>query len=169
MNHRALHWLHVSLAVAIATVSIGRVAVSQCPDLQPPPRSMLALHVFATGVQIYRWSGTAWVFVAPAATLYADSAGTRKVGTHAAGPTWTSDSGGTVAGTVLRRCTPDSTSVPWLSLSASSTEGRGVFDGVTFIQRMHTVGGVAPAAPGRGTGEEVRVPYRAEYFFYRMQ
>ena len=166
MNHRAPHWLKASLAVAVATISLGRVALSQCPELQPPAKSMLVLHVFATGVQIYRWSGTGWVFVAPEATLFADAAGARKVGTHSAGPTWASDGGGTVVGTVLRRCTPDSTSVPWLSLGASGA-GTGVFRGVTFIQRMQTVGGVAPAAPGTGTGEEARVPYRAEYFFYR--
>jgi len=40
---------------------------------------------------------------------------------------------------------------------------------VTQIQRVNTVGGNAPANPGSVTGEEARVPYTAEYFFYREQ
>jgi len=167
MIHRALHWLKSSLVVAMASLSLGRAALSQCPELNPPPKSALALHVYATGVQIYRWNDTGWVFVAPEATLFADADGTHKVGTHSAGPSWSSDSGGTVVGAVLKRCTPDSTAVPWLSLAATPSDGAGVFRGVTFIQRTRTVGGVAPAAPGSGAGEVVRVPYRAEYFFYR--
>ena len=35
------------------------------------------------------------------------------------------------------------------------------------IQRVNTVGGKAPTAPGDYVGELVRVPYTAEYFFYR--
>ena len=38
---------------------------------------------------------------------------------------------------------------------------------MTFIQRVNTTGGIAPAAPGTTVGEEARVPYTAEYFFYR--
>jgi hypothetical protein len=169
MHHRALHWLKTLLVAAVATLLLGRMALSQCPELHAPAGSTLALHAYATGVQIYRWDGTSWVFVAPEAVLFADAGAARKVGTHSAGPTWASDSGGTVVGTVLRRCTPDSTAVPWLSLSAKSSEDAVVFHGVTFIQRMKTVGGVAPTAPGSGGGDEVRVPYRAEYFFYRTQ
>jgi hypothetical protein len=37
----------------------------------------------------------------------------------------------------------------------------------TFIQRVNTVGGKAPADPGDFEGEVVRVPYAAEYYFYR--
>jgi hypothetical protein len=38
---------------------------------------------------------------------------------------------------------------------------------VTFIQRVNTVGGKAPSHSGDSVGEVVRVPYTAEYFFYR--
>jgi len=53
-----------------------------------------------------------------------------------------------------------------LSLSAKSS-GPGVLNGVTFVQRVNTVGGKAPAAGGTVIGQEVRVAYSAEYFFYR--
>jgi hypothetical protein len=52
-------------------------------------------------------------------------------------------------------------------LKEVSSEGPGIFRRVTFIQRVNTVGGNAPSAPGDFTGEVVRVPYTTEYFFYR--
>jgi hypothetical protein len=88
------------------------------------------------------------------------------VGTHFAGPTWESNSGSKVVGQRLAACTPDPNSIPWLLLAAASTRGPGVFDGVTFVQRVNTVGGKAPSAPGANVGDEVQVPYTAEYSFY---
>jgi hypothetical protein len=68
---------------------------------------------------------------------------------------------------VVERCTPDANAIPWLLLGAVTAEGPGIFHGTTFIQRVNTVGGNAPAAPGSFTGDVVRVPYTAEYLFYR--
>jgi hypothetical protein len=117
-------------------------------------------------VQIYRWNGTSWVFVAPEAVLYAQGQGV--VGIHYAGPTWESNSGSKVVGTVLERC-PQPGTIPWLKLAAASNDGPGIFRGITFIQRVNTEGGNAPAEPGDFVGEEARVPYIADYFFYRKQ
>jgi len=57
----------------------------------------------------------------------------------------------------------------WVRLSAvaESTEGPGIFAGTTFIQRVNTVGGKAPSADGPFVGQVARVPYTADYFFYR--
>jgi len=137
-----------------------------CDELRAPAGSRLAFHVYAEGVQIYRWNGTSWTFVAPSARLFADAGGHGTVGIHYGGPTWESVSGGTVVGTVVDRCTADPTAIPWLSLSAVAA-GPGVFHRTTFIQRVNTVGGTAPSAPGSFTGEQASVPYTAEYFFYR--
>jgi hypothetical protein len=68
---------------------------------------------------------------------------------------------------VMERCTPDPNSIPWLLLGAASNAGTGVFDRVTYVQRVNTVGGNAPTAPGASAGEVVRVPYTAEYIFYK--
>ena len=137
-----------------------------CQNLQVED-GKVAFHVYAEGVQIYRWNGTSWVFVAPEASLFADADGNGLVGTHYAGPTWESVSGGKVAGTVLERCTPDANAIPWLLLAAVNPDGPGIFHRVTFIQRVNTTGGLAPSAPGTVTGELAEVPYTAEYFFYR--
>jgi hypothetical protein len=140
-----------------------------CDSLQVPPGNKVAFHVYALGVQIYRWNGTSWAFVAPAAILFADANYHGEVGIHYAGPTWESDSGSKVVAMGLERCTADPTAIPWLLLETVSAEGPGIFHRVTYIQRVNTTGGLAPTAPGSSTGAEVEVPYTAEYYFYRAK
>lgn len=136
------------------------------PNLQVPAGNKVSFRAYAEGVQIYRWNGTSWVFVAPEAVLYEDDQDFDPVGIHYAGPTWENVSG-KVVGAVLERATPDPNAIPWLLLRAVSNEGHGTFARVTYIQRVNTTGGKAPAAPGTTPGEEVRVPYTADYYFYR--
>jgi Protein of unknown function (DUF3455) len=140
-----------------------------CGNLRVAAGSKLVLRAYAKGVQIYRWNGTTWSFEAPWAVLSADEGGRSRIGTHYAGPTWESTSGSKVVAAVVDRCTPDPDHIPWLLLQATSTEGRGIFQRVAFIQRVSTVGGNAPAAPGSFVGEEARVPYEAVYLFYRKK
>jgi hypothetical protein len=68
----------------------------------------------------------------------------------------------------MKRCEPDPTALPWLLLRAKPLGGPGIFHGVTFIQRVNTVGGREPVGPG-ALGEERRVPYTTEYLFYRAR
>src|SRR5262249_3603356 len=124
-------------------------------------------HAYAVGVQIYRWDGATWNFVAPEATLYADAGHHGVIATHFVGPTWESVSGSEVVGARVASATPDSTAIPWLLLQAKSTDGPGIFNDVTYIQRVNAVGGKAPTTPGDYVGQEVRVSYTAEYYFYR--
>ena len=170
--------LFVLLAVATFAAQSARANESDrepelplplCQSIQVEAGNEVAFHAYALGVQVYRWDGNAWAFVGPVANLYADAGFHGKVGTHYGGPTWESKSGSKVIGrrVVNTGCTPDANSIPWLLLEAVSTEGPGVFDGVTFIQRVNTTGGTAPAAPGSFVGEEARVPYTTEYYFYR--
>src|SRR5262249_4086269 len=119
------------------------------------------------GWQIYRWDGKTWSFVEPVAVLFADAAETNPVGLHFAGPSWQSLDGSKAVGMAMERCTPDPNAIPWLLLGAASSAGQGNLDGVTYVQRVNTVGGLAPTAPGASTGDVARVPYTAEYFFYR--
>lgn len=140
-----------------------------CQSIRVEAGNKVAFHTYALGIQVYRWNGTAWTFVEPVANLYADKGFRGQVGTHYAGPTWESNSGSRVVGQRVQNtgCTPDATAIPWLLLEAVDTDGPGIFSRVTFIQRVNTRGGIAPAAPGTFVGEEARVPYTADYFFYR--
>src|SRR5262249_53483817 len=64
--------------------------------------------------------------------------------------------------------------VPWVLLQAVGTDkgptGGTVFANTTFIQRLNTSGGVAPATGGSqpsNVGATALVPYTADYFFYK--
>ena len=140
-----------------------------CNDVQVQTGNKLAFHAYARGVQIYRWDGATWVFVAPVATLFADAGYHGQVGIHYAGPTWESNSGSKVVAARKSGCTPDPTAIPWLLLQAVSTNGPGIFSSITYVHRVNTTGGLAPAAPGSSIGEAVEVPYTAEYYFYRAE
>jgi hypothetical protein len=63
--------------------------------------------------------------------------------------------------------TVDRNAIPWLRLRAAHTEGPGIFADTTFIQRVNTTGGKAPSVNGTFVGQVARVPYTADYFFYR--
>ena len=74
-----------------------------------------------------------------------------------------------MVGQVLQRAdAPQAGAVPWLLLRAKSTQGSGMFEHVTYIQRVATRGGVAP--PGgcdqSHSGSETSVDYQADYYFY---
>jgi hypothetical protein len=142
-----------------------------CDSLVVPSGNEVAFHVYAVGVQIYTWNGSAWVFVAPSALLYADAGFHSLVGMHfltpGQGPTWKTKSGSQVIGARQAGCTPDPTAIPWLKLGAVTSGAPGVLGGVTFVQRVETVGGIAPSTPGTTVGQEADVPYMAEYYFYK--
>ena len=59
------------------------------------------------------------------------------------------------------------TAIPWQPLRTISRTGPGVFKDVSYVQRVNTAGGLARITPGTSVGEESRVAYTAEYFFYR--
>src|SRR5215204_7483892 len=142
-----------------------------CGSIQVEAGNEVAFHAYAIGVQIYRWNGTSWALLAPDAKLYADAGYNGKVGFHFEGPRWQSNSGSQVLAARVpgTGCTPDSSAVAWLLLKAVSNEGPGIFSNVTFIQRVATTGGLAPTEPGTTVGQEKRVPYTAEYYFYRAE
>ena len=163
-----------SATVAAAMLALVAVAhADRTPEapanLQVPNGNKVAFRAYAVGVQIYRWNGTNWLFVAPEAVLFADAGNHGEVAIHYAGPTWESRSGSKVVGARVAGATVDPNAIPWLLLRAVSSEGPGIFHRVTFIQRVNTTGGNAPAAPGSSAGQEARVPYTAEYYFYRAK
>lgn len=167
---------NVLLCVGLALASIPAIDDQRapefpatCAEFNVPSGHKVAFKAYAIGVQIYRWNGTTWAFVAPSANLYADASFRGKVGTHYGGPTWESNSGSTVVARRLKGCSVDSTAIDWLLLQAVSTDGSGIFNGVTYVHRVNTVGGKAPTTTGMYIGEEARIPYTTEYYFYRAQ
>lgn len=128
----------------------------------------------AVGVQVYMCNGAAagptWTFVAPQANLMRDNG--KLVATHFIGPTWQGNDGSSVVGSKVAGATVDATSIPWLLLTATSHASEdGFFDDVTSIQRLSTVGGLAPSSgcDADHLGTIAQVPYSAEYVFYKAK
>jgi hypothetical protein len=183
MHKRKIKAVVASVALFVATTLVSAAIPNapakdkDGPDLPSPlcdrlrvgEGNKLQSQVFADGLQIYKWNGTSWVLVEPAATLFANAGYDGKVGKHYAGPTWESNSGSKVVGARMYGCSPDPDSIAWLLLEAVSTSGPGIYSSVTYIQRVNTKGGLPPAAPGSYVGETVQIPYTAEYYFYREQ
>src|SRR5215216_7011721 len=156
----------------------------RAPDVPPTlvvgEGNKVSFHGYAAGFQIYGATpstnsptGFGWLFLAPEAILYDQDGDVVAVHYAFAGPTrpaWESESGSRVVG--ARTVPPvmvTSNAIPWLILSAvpANTVGPGIFERTTYIQRVNTTGGLAPAAAPTALGQEARVPYTTEYFFYR--
>jgi hypothetical protein len=164
----------VCLSLARPPHATARGNDNRAPEIpaaiQVPDGNKLHFRAYAEGVQIYVWSGTSWVFQAPEAVLFADVGAHGEIGIHYAGPTWESESDSKVVGTAIANAaSPNANSIPLLLIRAASTEGPGIFARTTYVQRVNTVGGRAPATDGTATGQVARVRYTAEYYFYRAK
>jgi hypothetical protein len=166
-----------TLAAALLLAGCAGVP-SQKPFVQVPASLMPGDHealvqvVPAKGEQIYECREVKdkpgsydWSFVAPEAELF-DAKG-KRIGRHYAGPQWEAADGSKVQGSVKQRSdAPAAGSIPWLLLDAKSVGKEGAFSKVTSIQRVSTVGGVAPPGGCPLAGYQVRIPYTADYYFF---
>ena len=111
-----------------------------------------------------------WAFVAPVATLY--DAQSKPVGKYYGGPTWEAMDGSKVTGKqVAVAPAPAAKSIPLQLVKADPAMGNGAMTGVTFIQRLDTKDGVAPAAAcdAATKGAKQQVSYEAKYVFYTQR
>ena len=107
-----------------------------------------------------------WAFVGPVATLY--SADKRNVGKYYAGPTWESMDGSKVTAKQVAVAPQPAGNIPLQLVKAEPAMGMGSMQGVTYIQRLNTKGGVAPSMACGMDSKGVRrqVAYQADYVFY---
>lgn len=150
-------------------------AAVEIPANAPNGNSRVATY-YAEGLQRYKAQakpGTLpvvyeWVFIAPLANLY-DATNTL-VGTHSAGPTWQLSAMDSIYGQQFTpaRTAPgaDPNSIDWLLLMPKAGKTpTGIFANVSYIQRIATVGGKAPATAPTSATETADVPYTAIYRF----
>lgn len=160
----------------------GTPEISTCstiPEiLQVPEGNKFFLQTFARGVQIYEIQRSAtdpntlvWVNIAPLADLYTRPDFVNQIIDHFAGPSWQFIKGPFKDEKVVAKkvvgVTVDESAIQWLKLEAVtdlSTPGNPV----TFVQRICTHGGLAPATipPGAQLGQKDSIPYTASYLFY---
>jgi Protein of unknown function (DUF3455) len=152
------------LVLAAAALALITGCASAPPELQVDGPKVARVH--ATGFQVYTCQADAagklgWTLKAPDATFSGDGL----AGRHYQGPTWENTADHSkVTGKKVTEHKVDG-AVPWLLLEATGHEGSGALSQVTFIQRLETTGGLAPAAPGKA-GDEARIPYTADYVFF---
>lgn len=135
--------------VALETVGVGQITY-ECRDKAGAP-----------GTQ-------EWVFVSPDALLLTRSGA--MLGKYYGPPaTWESQDGSKVSGAQLAVSPAMAGSIPLQLVKANPAMGSGVMTGVSYIQRVNTKGGVAPALPcGADTkGRKEIVKYEADYIFYK--
>ncbi len=150
--------------------------------LQVPAGNRVFFDGHARGVQIYTCTASGWSFVAPAAILFDEreewglQSGEERVAIHFTGPTWQGNDGSTVTGKKVASVNaPSAIAIPWLLLQAVVTttgpHGGDTLTDTTYVQRLYTTGGVAPASGCDAThvGAYAGVPYTADYFFYKAE
>ncbi len=166
--------LLVPLVAACACARPPRSMVEVPNQLKPGANESIAMIVPAKGVQIYECrvrkdqvGGYEWAFVAPEADLF-DARGIR-IGRHYAGPHWESRDRSKIRGTMKEVFEgPVGNAFLWLLLAVRSVGPEGSFSKVTSIQRVNTVGGVAPKAgcSQATAGTPTRINYTADYYFF---
>jgi hypothetical protein len=150
----------------------------------------LILHAVGTQNQVCQprpsGVGLGWAFFGPQATLF-DADGRQQV-THylsanpiengAARATWqhSGDTSSVWAAATAVYSEPDyvaAGAIPWLKLktvgAVDGPAGGYKVSDTTFIQRVNTVGGIAPATDCPAIGAKLLVPYEADYVFYKAK
>lgn len=164
------------------------------PDLDPvPPPHEVVFVGHAIGTQNYvclpSGAGVAWTLFTPQATLFRKNG--QQLTTHFFSPNPDPDDNRAVraawqhsrdSSTVWGRVTDMSSdanfvapgAIPWLTVETAGVQegpaGGDQMTDITFIQRLNTVDGSAPAtgcSVAADVGRRAFVPYRADYFFYQ--
>ena len=196
MTHRTYSLVVAgALALSLAPSAASAQSPPQVPaNLQVPAGNELFLGGRAVGTQNYiclvSAKGFAWRFLGPQATVFISVNGDlqQQITSHylslnpAEGlnrPTWQSSSDSSLVwGRVVQPSTDPNYvapgAIPWLLLEtagvANGPTNGALMTQTTFIHRVNTAGGIAPAA-GCSQASEVGalalVPYTTDYFFYR--
>ena len=168
----------VATVLALCSLIVGAAAKAAEGDPLDPrtyaPHSKPFDTVYAAGVQKYRCqSNGTWLFTDPEATLFRSRRTRKPIGTHflnfATGrPVWQYQDGSAVEAARRASLPAGAGDIPWLLLQTVVTiAGDGDrFTQTTWVQRLETSGGVAPA--GTCTpGATAAVPYSADYVFWQ--
>ncbi|NQD55205.1 DUF3455 domain-containing protein [Pseudomonas sp. CM25] len=163
------------LACSLAMAAPAALAQATLPDaVKVPDGHRVMLETIGVGEITYECRDkastpgqTEWAFVGPKAVLN-DRAG-KALGEYFGPPaTWQAKDGSKVTGTQLAVAPAGTSALPYQLVKANPTEGQGAMQGVSYIQRLATQGGVAPAsgctAQDKGTRQQVK--YQADYVFW---
>lgn len=170
--------LFVSLLAACGSMTPMQPMYSQASlpaAIQVPAGNKVAMETVGVGDITYQCSAKKdmagqfeWVFVGPDARLN-NRSGTQ-VGKYYGPPaTWESMDGSRLTATQIAVAPNGTGNIPSQLVKANPAMGSGAMSGVTYIQRVDTKGGVAPAMPcaAGNMGAKHVVKYQADYIFYK--
>ena len=109
-----------------------------------------------------------WTMAGPKAEL--SSRGGEKIGDYSGPPArWAHKDGSFVTGSQVAVSPNGSKNIPLQLVKADVAGGQGALTGVSYVQRVNTQGGVAPAkkCSADNDGEKAEVSYKAEYRFWK--
>lgn len=109
-----------------------------------------------------------WVFMSPDAGLKGRQG--ERLGKYYGPPaTWDFNDGSKVSGAQLAVAPNGSGNIPLQLVKANPAMGMGAMQGVTYIQRVATQGGIAPAmlCDGSKAGVKQIVNYQADYILWK--
>jgi hypothetical protein len=186
--------LAAALTIALPHAARAQMTLPPVPDtLQVEAGHEPFLIGHASGTQNYVCllspGGFSWLFYGPQATLFGDD--NEQIATHFLSPnptengvaraTWQhSDDTSSVWALAIKTSTDPAWvapgAIPWLLLQVvgarnGPSDGSALSD-TTFIQRVNTAGGTAPATgckSAEDAGKKALVPYTTDYVFYREQ
>jgi len=187
--------LALALPVAASAQHGGKIEVPEVPsNLVVDAGNVPYLQAQAYGTQNYvclpSATGVAWKLFGPQATLYPQNAPVQ-IATHflspnpeEAGtprPTWQHSQDGSAVWAKMIQSSTDANyvapgAIAWFKLemvgTAEGSTGGALLTRTTFIQRVNTQGGVAPASgctTAAQLGAIALVPYSTDYIFYRAE
>lgn len=170
--------LTLSLLAACGSMYTSAPMYSQAAlpaAVQAPAGNTVALETVGVGEITYQCRAKKdaadqfeWVFAGPNAKLN-DRSG-KQIGKYYGPPaTWEAMDGSKLSGAQVAVAPSSPGNIPYQLVKGNPATGSGAMNGVTYIQRVDTKGGVAPATPctaGNLDGKEV-VKYQADYIFYK--
>lgn len=146
-------------------------------DVQVPAGHHVVLETVGTGDITYECKVKKdatdqyeWFFVGPDAVL--SDRGGKAIGKYYGPPaTWESHDGSRVTATQVAVSPAGTGNIPFQLVKANPATGKGVMTGITYIQRIATRGGVAPATAcgANNPGAKEVVKYEADYIFWKAK
>ena len=145
------------------------------PTVQVPAGHTVAMETVGAGDITYECRAKKdmagqfeWVFVGPDAKLQTRSGAV--IGKYWGPPaTWENNDGSKVTATQVAVAPAGTGNIPLQLVKANPATGMGAMQGVTYIQRVVTKGGVAPsmACGASNLGSKQVVQYQADYIFWK--
>lgn len=168
-----LSLLGAALLLSACAPMAARYSQDALPDpVKVPAGHQVAMQTVGVGKIAYECKvdkgAPVWVFAGPDAVL--NDRGGMQVGTYVGPPaTWANRDGSSVTATQIAVAPAGAGNIPSQLVKANPATGSGAMQGVTYIQRVATRGGVAPMAACNASniGEKQWVPYQADYIFWK--